>query len=89
LTIAANADIRGDPATAEAVYAQQLRVNQATDATNVTEPHQRWLGTVDDTVARIRSYIDIGIQGLVVEMPAPLDLETIRALARDVRPQLG
>ena len=45
--------------------------------------------TVDDILARIRTYIDIGIQGLIVEMPSPLDLETIRALARDVRPQLG
>ena len=46
-------------------------------------------GTVDDLVERIRGYIAIGIQGLIVEMPAPLDLETIRSLARDVRPQLA
>ena len=89
LTVGANAVIRRDLATAEAVYADQLRINQANDVTNVTNPYQRWLGTVDDIVARIRAYIDIGVQGLVVEMPAPLDLETIRTLARDVRPQLG
>ena len=88
LTVGANAVIRRDRAAAEAVYARQLVVNQATEATNVTKPFQRWLGTVDDVVARIRSYIEIGIQGLVVEMPVPLDLETIRTLARDVRPQL-
>jgi alkanesulfonate monooxygenase SsuD/methylene tetrahydromethanopterin reductase-like flavin-dependent oxidoreductase (luciferase family) len=89
LTVGANVVIRGDRATADAVYAEQLRHNQATDATNVTRPHQRWIGTVDDLVERIRGYIAIGIQGLIVEMPAPLDLETIRSLARDVRPQLA
>lgn len=33
--------------------------------------------------------MDIGIQGLVVEMPAPFDIETVRSLARDVRPLLA
>ena len=89
LTVGANAVIRRDRATAEAVYARPAGDNQATEVTNVTKPHQRWLGTVDDIVTRIRSYIDIGVQGLIVEMPAPLDLETIRTLTRDVRPQLG
>jgi alkanesulfonate monooxygenase SsuD/methylene tetrahydromethanopterin reductase-like flavin-dependent oxidoreductase (luciferase family) len=89
LTVGANIVIRPDRATAEAVYADQLRVNHATDQTNVTQPHQRWLGTVDDIVERIRAYIAIGVQGLIVEMPAPLDLETIRTLAEDVRPQLA
>ena len=42
-----------------------------------------------NTVARIRSYMDIGVQGLIVEMPAPFDIETLRSLACDVRPQLG
>jgi alkanesulfonate monooxygenase SsuD/methylene tetrahydromethanopterin reductase-like flavin-dependent oxidoreductase (luciferase family) len=89
LTVGANVVIRRDRETAAAVYAHQLTVNEATEATNVTQPHQRWIGTVDDIVARVRAYIDLGVQGLVVEMPAPLDLETIRVLARDVRPQLG
>ena len=89
LTVGANIVIRGDRATAEAVYADQLRVNRATDQTNVTQPHQRWIGTADDIVERIRAYIAIGIGGLIVEMPAPLDIETIRSLATDVRPQLA
>jgi hypothetical protein len=87
--VGANAVIRRDRATAEAVYARQLELNQATEMTNVTQPHQRWLGTVDEIVARIRTHIDAGVQGLIVEMSAPLDLDTIRALARDVRPQLS
>ena len=89
LTVGANVVIRRDRASAEAVYAHQRAVAHATDETNVTKPHQRWIGTVDDIVARTRAYIALGIEGLIVEMPAPLDLETIEALARDVRPQLG
>lgn len=89
LTVGGNLVIRRDRSAAEAVYAEQLRHNCTTDATNVTTPYQRWLGTVDDAVARIRSYIEVGIQGLVVEMPAPFDLDTLRALAHEVRPRLG
>jgi alkanesulfonate monooxygenase SsuD/methylene tetrahydromethanopterin reductase-like flavin-dependent oxidoreductase (luciferase family) len=89
LTVGANIVIRKDRASAEAVYADQLRVNHATAETNVTQPHQRWIGTVDDIVERIRAYIAVGVQGLIVEMPAPFDVETIRTLAEEVRPQLA
>lgn len=88
LTVGANILIRPEVAAAEALYASQLAVNHVTPETNVTQPVQRWLGSIDDTVARIRSYIEIGIQGIIVEMPAPYDIDTIRSLARDVRPQL-
>ncbi len=50
LTVGANVVVRRDRATAEAVYAEQLRHNEATAETNVTQPHQRWIGTVDDIV---------------------------------------
>jgi alkanesulfonate monooxygenase SsuD/methylene tetrahydromethanopterin reductase-like flavin-dependent oxidoreductase (luciferase family) len=88
LTLGANVVIRRDRSEAEVVYAEQLRVNRATAETNVTQPHQQWLGTVDDTIDRIRRYREAGIQGLIVEMPAPHDLETIRSLALEVRPRL-
>lgn len=88
LTVGANIVIRRDRAAAEAVYSEQLQANRATASTNVTSPAQRWLGTVDDIVQHTRRYLEIGIQGLVVEMPAPFDLVTLRSLARDVRPQL-
>ncbi|CAN5640946.1 hypothetical protein BH24CHL9_BH24CHL9_14030 [soil metagenome] len=88
LTVGANIVIRADRQAAEAVYAAQLAANGATPETNVTSVHQQWLGSVDETVARIRRYIDVGVQGLIVEMPEPYDLETVRSLARDVRPQL-
>jgi len=89
LTVGANIVVRRDRVAAEAVYAEQLAANAATPSTNVTTLEQQWLGSVDETVARIRRYIDVGIGGLVVEMPAPFDFETLRSLARDVRPQLG
>jgi alkanesulfonate monooxygenase SsuD/methylene tetrahydromethanopterin reductase-like flavin-dependent oxidoreductase (luciferase family) len=89
LTVGTNMVIRRDRASAEAVYAQQLAANHATPETNVTGPAQRWLGTVDEIVARIRAYMEVGAQGLIVEMPVPFDLSTIRALAQDVRPQLA
>lgn len=89
LTVGANIVIRAERQAAEAVYAAQLAANEATPETNVTKVYQQWLGSVDDTVARIRSYIEVGVQGLIVEMPAPYDLDTLRSLARDVRPQLA
>jgi alkanesulfonate monooxygenase SsuD/methylene tetrahydromethanopterin reductase-like flavin-dependent oxidoreductase (luciferase family) len=89
LTVGANIVVRRDRVAAEAVYADQLAANDATSVSNVTSPEQQWLGSVDATVARIRRYIEVGIRGLVVEMPAPFDLETLRSLARYVRPQLG
>jgi hypothetical protein len=71
------------------VYAAQLAANGATEATNVTRPEQRWLVPADDLVARSRRYAEIGSHRLIVEMPAPFDLETLHRLAEDVRPRLG
>lgn len=88
LTIGGSIIIGRNRDEAERIYADQMANNETTDANNVSAEYQRWLGTVDDTVDRIESYIDVGMQGLVVEMAAPFHLETLRALAEEVRPRL-
>jgi len=88
LTVGANLIIGRDRAAAEDIYAAQLVANEAIETTNVTHPDQRWLATADETITRIQRYIDIGIGGLIVEMPAPFHLDTLRALAHEVRPRL-
>lgn len=89
LTVGANVIIRRDRDRAEAVYGTQLAANEATHETKVTQPHQEWLGSVDDIVDRLRRYRDIGVGTLIVEMPWPYDLDTIRSLALEVRPRLA
>lgn len=88
LTVGAQVIIRDTESEARAVHEAQLELNQITPANNKFTRDTRWLGTADDIVERIRSYQAVGVSGLIVEMPAPFDDATLRALAEEVRPKL-
>ena len=88
LTLGVQVIIRDSVADARAVHEAQLAKNLITPENTIIDPVSTWLGTVDDIVDRIRTYRALGISGLIVEMPAPFDHETLRRLAEEVRPQL-
>ena len=89
LTVGANIIVRDDRDEAQRVYQHQMDVNRTTDKVNVTVPEVRWLGPADELVDRLHGYVDSGVQGLVWEMPYPFDLDSMRAVAEQVRPRLG
>lgn len=89
LTVGALVVIRDSVAQAEAFHEQQLEQNLITPENSKFNEGSVWLGTVDDTIDRLREYQAVGVSGLISEMPAPFDPETIRRLAREVRPRLG
>jgi alkanesulfonate monooxygenase SsuD/methylene tetrahydromethanopterin reductase-like flavin-dependent oxidoreductase (luciferase family) len=89
LTLGAIVVIRDTVAEAREVHETQLRTNLITPENTIINPDSVWLGTVDDIVDRIREYQAIGISGVIVEMPASYDHETLRRLAEGVRPRLA
>ena len=80
--------IRDTVTEARAVHEAQLEHNLITPENTIIDPAATWLGSVDDVLDRIRTYRALGVSGLIVEMPAPFDYETLRRLAEDVRPRL-
>jgi alkanesulfonate monooxygenase SsuD/methylene tetrahydromethanopterin reductase-like flavin-dependent oxidoreductase (luciferase family) len=88
LTVGAQIIIRDSEAEARAIHEAQLDHNLITPENSIIDPGATWLGSVDDIVERIRAYQAIGISGVIVEMPAPFDHETLRRLAEEVRPRL-
>ena len=88
LTIGAQVIIRDSPSAARAVHEAQLAHNLITPENTAINPDATWTGTVDEVVDRIEAYRALGISGLIVEMPAPFDDETLHRLAEDVRPRL-
>jgi alkanesulfonate monooxygenase SsuD/methylene tetrahydromethanopterin reductase-like flavin-dependent oxidoreductase (luciferase family) len=88
LTVGAQVIIRDSAAKARAIHEAQLAHNLITPENTIIDPVSTWTGTVDDIVDRIGAYRALGISGLIVEMPAPFDDETLHRLAEDVRPLL-
>jgi len=89
LTVGAQVIVRDSAAEARAIHEAQLAHNLVTPENTIIDPVSTWTGTVNDIVDRIGAYRALGISGLIVEMPAPFDDETLRRLAEDVRPRLG
>jgi alkanesulfonate monooxygenase SsuD/methylene tetrahydromethanopterin reductase-like flavin-dependent oxidoreductase (luciferase family) len=88
LTLGAMPVIRDNRADAERVHQARLDANRITPANSIIGQDGVWLGTVDDVVARIQPYRELGVTSVIVEMPAPYDEETIRRLATEVMPRL-
>jgi alkanesulfonate monooxygenase SsuD/methylene tetrahydromethanopterin reductase-like flavin-dependent oxidoreductase (luciferase family) len=88
LTLGAQVIIRDTAAEALAVREAQLAHNLITPENIIIDPAAVWTGTVDDVVEWIGIYRDLGISGLIVELPAPFDHETLHRLAEEVRPRL-
>ena len=89
LTVGANIIVRRDADSAARVYEHQMAVNRTAEEANVTVPEVRWFGPADELLDRLKGYIDAGVQGLVWEMPYPFDLDSLRAVAEEVKPRIG
>ncbi|MBX3031826.1 MAG: LLM class flavin-dependent oxidoreductase [Chloroflexi bacterium] len=46
------------------------------------------VGTVDDVIAHIRPYVELGYRHLICGFPAPYDAESMERMATEVRPRL-
>ena len=77
--------IRDDPAEAERVWAAQMAHNDVRYEESI-EPDRPILGTVEQVAARLREYAAVGFDGLIAEMPAPYDTETLERLIGEVKP---
>lgn len=77
--------IRDEPAEAQRVWQAQMRANTAPPDLDL-EP---WLGPPAQIARVLREYQEIGFRTVVIDAPAPYDLETIERLIREVRPLVG
>lgn len=69
----------------------ELEVNrrlQELDPVWRADPY-RISGATRPVVDRLRAYLRAGVQGLIVQLPAPFDFQTLERLAGEVRAQLG
>lgn len=79
--------IRDDAAEAERVWADQM-VHNRTPREDWDGPETLWLGTPGQIAATIRDRVAVGFSTIIVEMPAPYDLETIERLIGEVKPMV-
>lgn len=77
--------IRDDPKEAERVWAAQMAHNDVRLEDSL-EPSRPLLMTVDQLAERLLEYVDAGFDGLIAELPAPYDVETIERLIGEVKP---
>ena len=59
-----------------------------TDETRQAMQQGLFAGSVDDVASMLQPFLDAGLDGLVYQALPPYDLETIRALASELRPAL-
>ncbi len=85
-TIGGKLVIRRDPAEARRVFDEQMRVHGWPESVRA---EMAWTGTAAQVADRILAYRGAGADGFSASVAAPLDLETIEALANEVRPMLS
>jgi alkanesulfonate monooxygenase SsuD/methylene tetrahydromethanopterin reductase-like flavin-dependent oxidoreductase (luciferase family) len=83
-TFVGRAIIRDDAADAERGWAAALAANRTTDM----GPPEPWLGPPALVAERIREYLDVGFDGVLMEVFARYDEETLERLIQEVRPLL-
>ena len=79
--------IRDDPKEAERVWLAQMAHNGETPE-SVGSDSRPLLGTPEMIAERLREYVAVGFDGLIVEMPTPFDQETIERLIGEVKPMV-
>ena len=84
-TVGAKIVIRDDEKHAERVWAEQMAHNR-TPRDEWDGPETLWLGPVERVAETIRGYVAVGFTTVLVELPAPYDLETIERLIGEVKP---
>lgn len=77
--------IRDDPAEARAVWDRAMAHNR-TDPASTISAARPLLGTVEQVAERLREYAAVGFPSVIVELPAPFDVETLERLAGEVKP---
>ena len=77
--------IRDDHAEAQRVWEQLLAANK----TPLEREKDPWVGTPDEIAERIRGYQEIGFNTVIVELPAPYDVETIERFIGEVKPMVS
>jgi len=82
-TIGGKLVIRRDPVEARRVFDEQMRTHGWPAS---VRDEMAWVGTADEVAAAILAYRRAGADGFSASVAAPLDLETIEALATEVRP---
>jgi alkanesulfonate monooxygenase SsuD/methylene tetrahydromethanopterin reductase-like flavin-dependent oxidoreductase (luciferase family) len=77
--------IRDTEAGARRVWAEQMAHNNVEEV-DWDGPDTAWIGTPEQVADEIRSRVEVGIETVVVELPAPYDVETIERLIGEVKP---
>jgi alkanesulfonate monooxygenase SsuD/methylene tetrahydromethanopterin reductase-like flavin-dependent oxidoreductase (luciferase family) len=84
-TVGCKMVIRDDIEEANRVWAEQMAFNR-TPRDEWDGPDTLWVGGVDVLAEHIRGYVEVGFETVIVEMPAPYDVETIERLIGEVKP---
>jgi alkanesulfonate monooxygenase SsuD/methylene tetrahydromethanopterin reductase-like flavin-dependent oxidoreductase (luciferase family) len=84
-TVGCKVVIRDSAAEARRVWAAQMAHNR-TPEDEWDGPDVAWIGTPEEVAAEIRSRAEVGFRSVIVEMPAPYDVETIERLIGEVKP---
>jgi alkanesulfonate monooxygenase SsuD/methylene tetrahydromethanopterin reductase-like flavin-dependent oxidoreductase (luciferase family) len=84
-TVGCKMVIRDDPVEAERVWAEQMAFNQ-TPREEWDGPDTLWSGTPEQIAETIRGHVENGFSTVIVEMPAPYDVETLERLIGEVKP---
>jgi alkanesulfonate monooxygenase SsuD/methylene tetrahydromethanopterin reductase-like flavin-dependent oxidoreductase (luciferase family) len=77
--------VRDDPREAERVWAEAMAHNGVSYEDSIEESRPI-LGTVEQVASRLREYAAVGFDGLIAEVPAPFDAETLERLIGEVKP---
>jgi len=86
-SIACKLVIRDTEAEARQAWAEQMAHNR-TPESDWDGPDTLWLGTPAQVAATIRARMDAGFGTVIVEMPAPYDVETMERLIGEVKPMV-
>ena len=84
-TVGCKIVIRDTEAEARRVLAAQMAHNRTPEA-EWDGPETAWIGTPEQVAAEIRSRVAVGVATVIVELPAPYDVETIERLIGEVKP---
>jgi alkanesulfonate monooxygenase SsuD/methylene tetrahydromethanopterin reductase-like flavin-dependent oxidoreductase (luciferase family) len=77
--------IRDVPAEAERAWAEAIAFNR-TPLEETIEDSRPLFGPPSVIAARLREYVAVGFSTVIVEVPAPYDVETLERLIGEVKP---
>ncbi len=84
-TLGAKITIRDSEAEAEKVMHAALAHNR-TPLSEVADDDTFWNGTAEQIADRLRPYVELGFKTIILEQPAPYDVETLERFIGEVKP---